>query len=102
MNILIYKFDNIEIVEKLIQKNRASLYFAISKEDIFRIAKNINPEFMIIGNNINLDNKLIVKIVKLNPNLHIYCIEDNKTDFNELKLTDQITMEKVEFKSIIN
>jgi hypothetical protein len=102
MNILIYKVNDYEIVEKLVQKEDASLYLAISEEDIFRIAKDIKPDFMIIDNQSNLADGTILKIIKQNPGLHIYILEDNKTEFNELILMNQIQMKKVNFNKILN
>ena len=102
MNVLIYKFNDLEIVEKLIRHDNVSLYFAISKEDIFRIAREIKPDFMIMGNQNNLDEKIIFKFIKQNPDIHIYHYEEKDKDLDELKLTEQLTLKKVNFKTLIN
>jgi hypothetical protein len=101
MNVLIYKLNDPEIVERLVEQNDANLYFAISEEDIFRIAKEIKPELMIIGNKQFIERKIFYNFIKQNPALHIYCFE-KASQFNEIRLTDQLTMKEVNFKTILN
>ncbi|MCK4312210.1 MAG: hypothetical protein KAW88_05695, partial [Candidatus Cloacimonetes bacterium] len=90
-----------EIVNRLSGIKDISIYFATSRKYIYNNVARIKPELTILGNREEVDEQFVTELLKKNPFLKIYRLENNSYNISDLNLIDQRSRKSVKFNHII-
>ena len=104
MDILIFKINDSKthIITKLSKLKDTSVYLAVSKDDAYRIAEEIEPEIVIIGNMHDVGDHFLNNLYDHNLIMNIFQLEENTQQSEEYCLFNPRSNKKIKFKNLIN
>ncbi|MCD4817848.1 MAG: hypothetical protein K8S23_04070 [Candidatus Cloacimonetes bacterium] len=103
MDILIFKINDSKthIITKLAKLKNTSVYLAVTKDDAFRIAEEIKPEIVIIGNIQEVGYKFLNNLYNHNLIMNIFQLKENMQQSEDYHLFNPRSNKKVNFKNLI-
>jgi len=100
MDILIFKVNSI-IFEKLSKLKNTSIYIAVTLDDALRLAYQLKPEMIILGNIDKNECASFRKFVELNPLSKIFQLSEKTDSLTNFHFLNFISKKNINFNYLI-
>lgn len=102
MNVLLYNLENYltELITQLQKISDISIFFAVTKNDIQKLANEVKIHLLFVGELEPIEEKIIKKFILTNPELKIYYL-DNLNQIVDLNFRSFQSKKNVKFNNVI-